>query len=307
MYCIVAQYLLPDQKTKSYWIAIKDWLTRLELADKRLDSSPWAHSDLEPAIRNAVQALFAIFMYSVNIFNEPFHVSQVKYNYMKEFGLVGAYRFTNQGDKNYFNEFRYSFEHIFCMELLHVDGIRCLKDIMQNIVYESIDCLIFSKMSSTRTSVTRGVKNWFDKWYKNFGDSSSSRYTLMEINSFRQHLRSNNMLESFHVTNNRKMGVHPHVYKYFRCGAELENEHVMDYMSRKARNDVAKLSRKAETIEKRTSMVWDVIESKQAQTKRDGQAITAEFWMNRLQDLHDIHFEYKERGRSFIDWATYNT
>ena len=63
--------------------------------------------------------------------------------------------------------------------------------------------------------------------------------------------------------------------------------------------------RKANIIEQRTHIVWNVIKAKQQQAQLDNTPITAEFWMKRLQELHDIHYEYKKRNRFCVDWDNY--
>lgn len=288
---------MPDKQTQSYFICFKWFLTQLEMTGNILatDVTIDAHSDLEKAIRNACQVLFKLFLYKLARFvNDLFHLNQLKFKHVKNFGLQGAYTFTNKGDPKYLNKFRLTFEFVMCLELLSVPGVRKLRGVLKNIMIKSIHSLYFDKMRSTKTSVKKGVEFWWNWYTRNFGDGCP--YSFEETNSFDQDDKTNNIVESMHTKMTHKTGTHPPLDKWVKDIGEIENDYVNDYLTRMNRNKAPTRSKKEQIIHERTHMVWDVIKAKEIEAKQKQENIAAAFYMQRLVELHDIYYEYHKRG-----------
>ena len=52
-------------------------------------------------------------------------------------------------------------------------------------------------------------------------------------------------------------------------------------------------------------MVWDVIKRKENEAEQAASDIPTEWYMQRLIELHDIHYEFKKRDCSYVDWDNY--
>ena len=124
----------------SYWIPIKWFLLQLCITGNTLasDAEVEVHCDYECNIRKSAKVLMGLFGYQVVIVNEMFHLQQIKMKYLREFGLFGVYTFTNKGDVDYFNAFTYSYEHLFCVEYLPVDGMRPMYEILHKSFLEAV-------------------------------------------------------------------------------------------------------------------------------------------------------------------------
>ena len=303
----MALFLLPNKKTRSYWIALKWFFIQLEVTGNRLATKCElaGHMDMEKGLRNASQVLLKLFGYILAfIMNDTFHLNQLKFKYIKQFGLQGAYTFSKKGDKNYFNYFRLAFEFVMCLELVSVDGVRKLRVILRDITIKSIDSLDFQSMKSTKTSVKAGTKRWW-KWYLHtFGDGC--QYSLEETNSFMHDERTNNKLESMHNKLERLTGKHPPIDEFAKGVAKMENDYVLDYLSHNNRNDKPTLNKKEQIVHDRMHMVWDVIRAKELEAKNNRTDIGADWYMQRLVELHDIYYEFRKRGCSYIDWDNYS-
>ena len=52
-------------------------------------------------------------------------------------------------------------------------------------------------------------------------------------------------------------------------------------------------------------MVWDAIKAKESEAEETKIDVSTDWYMQKLIELHDIHYEYKKRRLSYIDWDNY--
>ena len=271
------------------YMEVMDWfLTMLAVCDHKLNEEFEFHMDYELGMRNGTELVSILHGYTPTNRQERFHLLQMIVKHIGSNHLRGAYMYSAKGDASYFNKFRYNFQLLYVSNMLPLIGHKAMWEYLPSEIDAAL--LDMPKMNTPIDVLKSGLKSFW-KWFeRNLSGSPNSRYSLPQLNGYKQAIRTSNKMESMHNKLRGAVGTHSNIQSFSGGMQKLENQTICDYVMRQEQQEDLKLDKERQEIEDATRKVWDAIEVEIASLNNDANRVSLRFWLDRCIELQHIHY-----------------
>lgn len=279
---------LPDKFMISYMEVMNWFLSTLAVCGNKLDNNFEFHMDYELGMRNGTELMARLHGYNPSNRQERFHLLQMIVKHIGSNHLRGAYMYTAKGDASFFNKFRYNFQLLYVSNMLPLTGHRKMWDYLPKLIDDALSEM--PKMKTPQDVLLSGMRAFW-KWFeKTISGTAISRYSLKQLNGYKQAVRTSNKMESMHNKLRKAVGVHSNLYAFSGGMQQLENQTICDFVMRREQAEELKLDKQRQKIEDLTREVWDAIEVEITRLNNDDNRVSNRFWLDRCIELQNIHY-----------------
>ena len=302
--------LLSNHQGISYGAMFEFWLDMLDKFKIRLAGTVRAKGDYEKGPRKEVVLALVAHGYEVQLEGEWFHYCKSIWKRIGLFHLRGLYMFTNQGDPEYFNPFRFCMQMIFCLPLLPSFAVKKTYLLLKPslMIIHGDPAFDYSVLTLNKSGCKKYLGQlivYFDTTW--VGDETHpAKYTIHECNNYDQPIRTTNVIETWHNVLRSKVGIKSDIFDFLSGMQELENETVLQFMqyldwgfSHRRRKEYVEREKELQKIWNKCKLKIDSVEDKNE--------IEATWWFDILVEIQCLMYSHKNNIIAGLDCVVDST